>query len=630
MAVTPLNIAELDYDQILTNLVNFMKTDPTFADYDFSASGLRLIARVLAYVVFYQNYYMTAAANEGFLDTAQLRSSVASHARMLGYNLMGTVSAQFFANVSVAVSNSSVTFITLPAYSQFSLASNTTFNFYNLADAQLTLNSTSGFYEASGVQLAEGRPLTYRFTVDLSNPAQRFIIPNANVDYTTIAVQVQASASSNVVTQFQPAGDLMIIGANDAVFFAQEAYDGLVELKFGNGVVGQPLADGNIIIAQYFISHGSDANGFRGPFTIQSPNVAGFVSGTTIMDGNTVPSMGGIDTQSLDDARFLAPLTYQAQNRCVTADDYKTIILQSFGAQIGSINVFGGEQGDPTDPLNRPAYGRVFVVLKPAAGLRFTDAIKQNILQNILLPHSIVGIIPEIVDPDYTYLNISTSVTYDATALTITQAQLEVNISNSILTFAQSNIEKFDSVFRFSRFIRVIDDTDPSILSSVTRIDLEQRIYPQLGVSTPVTLKFNSPLRKNQDGSAILEATDHRFTYAGANGTSQTDCFLYEQNGTVSVAFRNANGDIQIFVSNIGSADSNTGLISLSSFAPTAIEDDQIDVRVRVVPAISDFTPTLNQLFTIDPTSGVSIQLLNEATATANDQLNFFVGGVLP
>lgn len=629
-ANTQIQIAELDYDQILTNLVTFMKDDPAFADYDFAGSGLRLLSRVMAYVVLYQNYYLSAAVNEGFLDTAQLRASVASHARMLGYQIKGTESARLLANVAIELDDSSEASIILPKRTQFTLSANSGFSFYNLTDVNLTVNATTELYEASGVELVEGRPLKYQFLVDLTNPTQRFIIPNANIDYSTIEVQVQASPVSNVVEQWQPANNFLTIDSDDRVFFVQEAYDGQPELKFGNGVVGAALEQNNVILVDYLVSRGADGNNIRGPFRVATANIAGFVAGATVADGNTTPSMGGINQESLDSARYLAPLTYQAQNRCVTVEDYKTILLAEYGDRIGAINVFGGEQGDPADPLNRPVFGKVFIALKPKIGQRFTDVDRNNIVENILKPRSIVGVIPEVIDPDYTYINVSTSVRYDPKATTRTKPALSAAIANNILTFAQNNIEKYDTSFRFSRFIRVIDETDESILSSVTRIDLEKRLFPALGDSNQFILKFNSALRRNSDDSVILESKSHRFTYVNDAGVTQDNCFLIEQAGIIHVAYRDVTtGQIALFVQNIGTADIDAGLITIANFAPTAIENDEIDVRVRVIPTSNDFIPRLNQLFTIDDEEGVTIQLLNDDTFNAADQQAFFDGGIL-
>ncbi len=625
-----LNIAELDFDQILINLVAFMKTDPAFADYDYSGSGLRLLSRVLAYVTFYNAYYLTNAVNESFLDTAQLRSSVASHARMLGYSIRGTESAQLFANVACQLSDTSAGQITLPKNTLFSLTSNALFSFYNVQDEILVQNSSSLLYEGHNIELVEGRPLTYQFTVDTNDPTQRFIIPNANVDYTTITVKVQASGSSNVTQVFSHEDNFLTILPTDRAFFVQESYNGFPEIKFGNGTVGVALDNGNIVIADYYVTRGADGNNVRGPFTIATANVGGFVRGATVADGNTAPSAGGSDQEDIDNARFLAPLVYQAQNRCVTAQDYKTIILASMGPSIGAINVFGGEQGDPNDPKERPIPGRVFIVLKPKVGLRFTDIVRTNIEQNIVVPRSVVGVVPQVIDPDYIYIAISTSVKYDPAATTRSTLQLQTAITDSIITYAQNNIEKFDVSFRFSKFVRVIDDTDDAILSSLTRLDLEKRIYPQLNVSNQFVLKFGSGIRTVPNASAILEATDHRFTYKNNAGVTQDKCFFYEQSGVIQVAYRDVTTkQIVVFQKTVGTFDANSGIVTISNFTPLAIENGAIDVRVRVIPTVNDFTPHLNQLFTVDPTE-IQIQLLNDATATLDQQINFFQGGVLP
>lgn len=622
-----IRIAELDYDQILGNLVDFMKTDPAFADYDFSGSGLRMLARILAYVTFYNNYYLTSVANEAFLDTAQLRSSVASHARMLGYNISGTKSARAIANVQVQLDNTSASLITLPKNTPFALIANTQYVFYNTSDTELTVNTTSGLYEGFNVQLVEGRPLQYQFTVDLTNPTQTFVVPNANVDYSTITVKVQASSTNNAETTFIRAENFLQIDANDPVFFVQESFNGYPELKFGNDVVGLALEHDNIVKVDYYVSRGEDGNSIKGPFRIPTSNVAGFVQGVTLTDGNTSPSSGGSDAESLDNARFLAPMVYQAQNRCVTADDYKAIILQYYGEHVGAINVFGGEQGDPNDPKERPIYGRVFIAVKPKIGLRFTDIIRHYIEQTIVQPRTVVGVIPQVIDPDYVYITVMTSVKYDPKATTRTKLQLQETIRTNVQEFALNNIEKFDTAFRFSKFVRIIDDSDDAIVSSLTRLDLEKRIYPQLEVSNQFVLKFGCPIRKDGTNSAILEPTSHRFTYT-VDDVTVDKCFLVEDDGDIHVAYRTSSG-VTVFQTNVGTIDVNTGLLTLTNFSPDTIENDEIDVRIRVTPRVNDFVPRLNQLFTIDA-SDIQVQLLSDTTATFGDQVTFFNGGILP
>jgi len=630
MAVIPkqINIAELDFDEILANLVEFMKEDPTFKDYDFAGSGLRMLARVLAYVTMYQNYYLSAAVNESFLDTAQTRSAVASHARMLGYTLRGTVSARLFANVAVTLSDTSPVSITLPKHTRFALIADPDYTFYNLQDVSLQKNANSVYF-LSGLELVEGRPLTYRFTANLNDPTQRFIIPNANIDYSTISVSVQ-EANTNIIP-YTPATSLITANGESTVFFVQETYGGYPEIKFGNDVVGKAIEHGNIVIATYFISKGTQGNNIRGPFRIEQANVTNFVSGVTHASANMTPSMGGIDYEALDSARFLAPLMYSAQNRCVTADDYKAVLLNSsFGSQVSAVNVFGGEQGDPDDPLNRPVFGRVYVAVKPTTGLTFTDVVRTEIENTVLRPRCVVGTIPRVINPDYIYLSIATSVRYDPNATTKTQNQLANAISNNITTFAQNSVEKFGTTFRFSRFVRVIDDADESIMSSLTRVALEKRLVPVLNQSNQFVIKFNAPLRKVSGQSVILEPTSHRFSYlvpggegADANGEI-ANCFFYEDSGNIKVAYW-YNSTLK-FLSTVGTINVTTGLATISSFIPCKIENNATHISLSVIPAVNDFSPRLNQLFTL---GDIRIQLLNDAITTTADETTFF-GGILP
>lgn len=688
MATTPtqLRIAELDYDQILQNLITFMKADPTFSDYDFSGSGLNLIARVLAYVTFYNNYYLSTAVNESFLDTAQLRSSVVSHARMLGYPAHGTLGATYDANVTVVMSSNTAATVTVPKNTRFELQSNTSYTFYNTTDLALTQNIANTYlYDTSNATLVEGQPATYAFTVDINNPSQRYIIPNANVDFRHVNVRVQDSATSNTITQFIEASNIILPANTDPIYILQESYNGYPELKFGNDIVGKALQDGNIVLVDYYISRGADGNNIRGPFLIASNTIAGMVRGVTATpDANTQPSNGGSSAEDIEQIRFLAPLVYGAQNRCVTVDDYKALILSEYSESIAAINVFGGENGNPYDAQEQPVYGRVFIAVKPKTGLRITESVRADIINRIVRPNSIVGVSPEVIDPDYIYLIVSTRVLYDPKLTTLRRADLASNIADAIATYTASNIEKFDSSFRFSKLTRAIDDTDPAISSSLTRIELQKRIFPKVGASNTLLIKFGTPIFKNGDESAILLSNSHRFNYTSANGVSFTNCWFSESNGVVrinntelayqytfnaslkngkivdSTTFTLADGvtptDSQITATildlykrnpgttvnetpivstikrpvvvntNAGTFDTSTGVMTLSNFIPDAIEDDATDIWINALPLETDLVPQLNRLFTLDADT-IVVEVADETTTST--AANFYQGGVL-
>ena len=638
MPTTPaqLPIAELDYDQILSNLIAFMKDDPTFSDYDFTGSGLRLLSRVLAYVTFYNNYYVTAAVNESFLDTAQLRSSIVSHAKMLGYNAHGTQSAVITTNVTAIMTSSSATSVTLPKNTKFELANDTSYLFYTTDDTTLLQNTTTANnYEASDVLLVEGRPAEYRFTVDVNDPTQRFIIPNANASFSHISVVVQESATANTRTTFLQPTNLALVNDANAIFLVSEAYSGYPELTFGNGVVGKKLVHGNIVLVDYYISRGAAGNGIRGPFTINDPSFSGLARGVTAtIDADTVASYNGTDAEDVDQIRYIAPLMYSAQNRCVTGEDYKALILAEYGDSIAAINVFGGEEGNPNDANERPAYGHVYIALKPKVGLRFTDSTHDIIMQTVVAPRQVIGVLPEIVIPDYVYVVVATKALYDTKATTKSKDQLVEAIKTGISEYATTAVEKFDTAFRFSRLARAIDDTDPAISSSLTRVEIQKRIQPTLNASNSLTLKFGGPLLRAGNTSAILPATQltgHRFGYTAANGTSFTNCYFAETNDVLQVVglANTATNPAQTLVvvqDSIGTVNITTGVVTVTGFIPTDIEGDELDIRLNALPVRSDLVPSLNRLFTVDTTS-IRVDVADDAVTTAAN--DFYQGGVL-
>ena len=638
MPTTPaqLPIAELDYDQILSNLIAFMKDDPTFSDYDFTGSGLRLLSRVLAYVTFYNNYYVTAAVNESFLDTAQLRSSIVSHAKMLGYNAHGTQSAVITTNVTAIMTSSSATSVTLPKNTRFELANDTSYLFYTVDDTALLQNTTTANnYEASDVLLVEGRPATYQFTVDVNDPTQRFIIPNANASFSHIEVVVQESATANTRTTFLQPTNLALVNDANAIFLVSEAYSGYPELTFGNGVVGKKLVHGNIVLVDYYISRGAAGNGIRGPFTINDSSFSGLARGVTAtIDADTVASYNGTDAEDVDQIRYIAPLMYSAQNRCVTGEDYKALILAEYGDSIAAINVFGGEEGNPNDVNERPAYGHVYIALKPKVGLRFTDSTHDIIMRTVVAPRQVIGVLPEIVIPDYVYVVVATKALYDTKATTRSKDALVDAIKTGISDYATTAVEKFDTAFRFSRLARAIDDTDPAISSSLTRIEIQKRIQPTLNASNTLTLKFGGPLLRTGNTSVILPATQltgHRFSYTAANGTSFTNCYFAEANNVLQVVglSNTATSTAQTLVvvqDSIGTVNTTTGVVTIAGFIPTDIEGDESDIRLNALPVRSDLVPSLNRLFTVDATS-IRVDVADDAVTTAAN--DFYQGGVL-
>ena len=325
---------------------------------------------------------------------------------------------------------------------------------------------------------------------------------------------------------------------------------------------------------------------------------------------------------------------YSAQNRCVTGEDYKALILAEYGDSIAAINVFGGEEGNPNDVNERPAYGHVYIALKPKVGLRFTDSTHDIIMQTVVVPRQVIGVLPEIVIPDYVYVVVATKALYDTKATTRSKEALVDAIKTGISEYATTAVEKFDTAFRFSRLARAIDDTDPAISSSLTRIEIQKRIHPTLNASNSLTLKFGGPLLRTGNESVILPATQdtgHRFGYTAANGTSFSNCYFAEANNVLQVVglsntATSAAQTLGVVQDAIGTVNTTTGVVTIAGFIPTDIEGDELDIRLNALPVRSDLVPSLNRLFTVDATS-IRVDVADDAVTTA--ATDFYQGGVL-
>ena len=355
---------------------------------------------------------------------------------------------------------------------------------------------------------------------------------------------------------------------------------------------------------------------------------------TATIDADTVASYNGTDAEDVDQIRYIAPLMYSAQNRCVTGEDYKALILAEYGDSIAAINVFGGEEGNPNDVNERPAYGHVYIALKPKVGLRFTDSTHDIIMQTVVVPRQVIGVLPEIVIPDYVYVVLATKALYDTKATTRSKEALVDAIKTGISEYATTAVEKFDTAFRFSRLTRAIDDTDPAISSSLTRIEIQKRIHPTLNASNSLTLKFGGPLLRTGTESVILPATQdtgHRFSYTAANGTSFSNCYFAEANNVLQVVglsntATSAAQTLVVVQDAIGTVNTTTGVVTIAGFIPTDIEGDELDIRLNALPVRSDLVPSLNRLFTVDATS-IRVDVADDAVTTA--ATDFYQGGRL-
>ena len=600
-----LNITDLEFGDIKANLIQFLKGQDKFQDYDFEGSGMSVLIDLLAYNTHYMGYYANMLGNEMFLDSSSLRESVVSHAKLLNVHPISKKAAKAKIDIILTPSDNPVS-LTIEKNTKFlSSIDGKTYTFVTNETTSIP-RSLTGTYSVMGLELIEGTILNKSYTVNGADTTQRFIIPNANIDTSTITVSVQKSSSNSEVYSYQDGNslDITMIKGKDRVFFLQEVEGGKYEITFGDDVIGQALNDGNIIFIEYITTNGSDAN-FASSF-ISVGKIAGLASDEYILSTNESAS-GGSDKQSITSLQYQAPKLYQAQGRAITKSDYKAIVLQQ-RPDVESIIVYGGEEAEEVQ------YGRVFIAVKLTGHNLLSTAAKQSIKESILRKVNVVTVEPMIVDPMFFYLIIESTVNYDPLTNLTDEDTLKTNISTNIKKYLTENLEKFNQKFRYSQLVQDIDNTDISIRNNKTSIKYQQRIRPNI-FFTPQTyiLYFNNKLEKGSISSS---------SFTTANGNTYSLIDDSEQN---IKAARTTNGIVDSpreYViqsdgsTNQGTIDYDTGKITLNGLNVFSIIDGTDAIKFNVAPEInnSDITPLREQILTYDTTdsSAITVNMIPE------------------
>ena len=590
-----LSVTEFDFDEVKDNLKIFMRNQTEFKDYDFEGSGLSALLDVLAYNTHYLGFNANMLANEMFLDSSQLRSSVVSHAKTLGYTSRSATAAKATIDVFLNTSNASAT---MPAGTVFtSSVGDTSYQFVTIQDVTSPLNgSTITFTNAI---IYEGSYVSTRYTVDTQNVEQRFIISDTRSDTATLTVKVQNSTSDSTLTTYTLATDIAALTSTSNVYFLQEVEDGKYEIYFGDGVLGSALEDGNIVIMNYVVTNKGAANG-----------AAVFVSSAAIDTVSSVnvrivsAAAGGAEPESVESIKYNAPLDYASQGRCVTTEDYKTYVRQLF-ANTQSISVWGGEDGsfnNVTGASDIAEYGKVFISVKSITGVNLTETQKSQLVTN-LAPYTVASLTPVIVDPLVLNLILSINFKFDSNATTNNEAGLESIVSSTITTYNNTNLKVFNSVFRHSQFTSLIDDSDPSILSNVTTIALGSLYTPSTSGSFSFTIHFGNALYHPHDG--------HNSTAGGIIASTgfyiqdNTNEMFFDDDGAGNLRIFYLVSGSRIYYSSVaGTVNYTTGLVSVNPVYITSVSnvDDNSSSAIRMTasPASVDIVSKRNQIVEID------------------------------
>jgi hypothetical protein len=610
MASNKITVTDLEFDGIKSNLKSYLSSQTQFQDYDFEGSGMDVLMDVLAYNTHYMGYYANMVSNEMFLDTASLRESVVSHAKHLNVIPKSVVAPTAYLNMTFTPSGSPIS-ITIAKDTKFTTSLNAVSYTFTTTTAT-TVVPIGGIYTATSLPIKEGKILNKSYTVDLADTTQRFMIPNANVDTSTISIQVQNSASDTEVVTWTDGNalDITTIASNQKVYFLQEVEEGKFEILFGDGAVGKQLADGNIIFIEYLVTKGIAANQTNS-FTAVG-TVAGLSSANYTLTVASAAS-GGAASESITSLKNNAPKLYQAQKRATTKDDYKAILLAERN-DIESLTIYGGEEASP------PVYGKVYIAIKPTGNTSYSNTTKDAIKTSILKKTNVVTVIPELVDPIYYYLLITATVNYDPVVLLTNEDTLKTSVNTSISNYFTTDLKKFDQKFRYSKLTKAIDNTNSSIRNSKTSIKYQMQITPTtLAVAATYTMEFNTTLTKGTLTSTAFTASDG-FTYTliddslgnvkliRSTYTSATDSMTVD----IPTTYMTLVSGSEI----LGTIDYTTGKVILNSFTPYIISDGKTYIKMTVTPGTNnqDITPLREQIITtnINDTTAIVVTMVAE------------------
>ena len=604
MASNKITITDLEFDGIKSNLKSYLSSQNQFLDYDFEGSGMNVLLDVLAYNTHYMGYYANMVANEMFLDSASLRESVVSHAKHLNVIPNSVTAPKALLDMTFTPTGSPLS-LTIAKNTKFKTTiSGTSYTFTTTATK--TMYPSGGVYHVPNLPIKEGKILNKSYTVNLADTTQRFIIPNANVDTSTISVQVQNSSSDTTVVTWTDGNslDVTTITSNQKVYFLQEVEEGKYEIIFGDGAVGKQLADGNIIFIEYLVTKGVEANK-ASTFTAVG-SVAGLTSANYTLTTSSAAA-GGAATESINSLKNNAPKLYQAQKRATTKDDYKSILLGE-RTDIESLTVYGGEDASP------PVYGKVYIAIKPTGNTSYSSATKDDIKSTILKKTNVVTVIPELVDPIYYYVLVDTTINYDPVTLLTNEDTLKSAVNTSISNYFTNDLQKFDQKFRYSTLTKNIDNTNSSVRNSKTSIKYQLRIAPvTLGVTSTYTLEFNTSLTKGTVASTAFIASDG-YTYTLVDDSAGS-VKLARSTYTTTAVTVDVPTTYMTLVSGseiLGTIDYTTGKVILNSFTPHSISDGKSYIKMTVTPGTNnqDVTPLREQIITTDSTDTAAINII--------------------
>ena len=563
----------LNFEDIKTSLKDYLRENSNFSDMDFEGSNLSILINTLAYNSYITAYNTNMVVNETFIDSATLRENVVALARNIGYvprsKTASKTQVDYFIS-GISTSTSTITFD--PGVIANGSVSNA--NYIFSLPEEVTGTASNGISQGT-IEIYQGQYLENQFVIDTSQPNQRYILPNSDIDTSTIRVNVFESSGSSASTEYFLVENIIGITSTSNIYLIQETTDERYELLFGDGVFGQQLESGNIVNVSYVKTSGKEGNGvagFKFAGTISDQDGAILDSYTTTLNAQ-YPSENGDNIENLDSVRYYAPRVYSSQHRAVTASDYEAIIPSVY-PNIESVSAYGGEE------LTPPQYGRVFISAKPKNGSFLSDFTKKDILGS-LKNYSVAGIVPTFVDLKFLYVEIDSYIYYNPNFAGNSES-LKTSVVNSLTSFATGKeLNQFGGRFKYSKVLSMIDNVDNSITSNITTVRIRRNLISKINQFTQYELCFLNSFYCNKD-SFNIKTTG--FTVSGISGTCFfTDQKVDDENGKLILFQILTDDSIKVLSNSFGTVDYKKGeiIIDTVNITSTAITNNIIEVEAN-------------------------------------------------
>ena len=578
-----LPVNQLDFSSLRENLKTYLQGQSRFADYDFEGSNISVLLDILAYNTYQNAFYLNMIGSEMFLDTATLRDSIISHAKELNYLPRSYTSAAASVRVNINVTNSSIYSISVPQYYKFTATtSNGTYTFSTAEPYTVSRNANNQFIR--DIDIYEGVLLTEKFVVNTSIENQRFVLSNPGVDTDSIEVFVHPSSLSSTNTEYTFTTSIFGLNANSTVFYIQPAESGKYEIQFGDNVVSKKPEHGNMIAVKYRVSSGNTVNG------INSFNPQSSIDGFSVTATTLTPAAGGAESESLSSIKSNATRFFQTQDRVVTTEDYKALIIANF-PEIKSISVYGGEEIPVT-----PQYGRVVISPVTLSGNPVTQTTSDRILE-FVRTRSPLSINPMIENPEFLDLKISTTVKYNINQTILTNSQIEALVRGAIVDFNNLYLIDFNKTFRYSKFVAAINDAHVSIVGNQTKTLMIKSIIPLLNSNYSATINFGNKIQR--DDYNVSRPLDNELTVYSSQITYNSRTAYFGEDGAGNLFLYELTGSGRnILKSNAGSVDYENGTVNISNISINDYEGEGI--KFYAMPANQDIAALRNTVIRID------------------------------